>query len=108
MAQATAFYSIQWASAGCMPDNESDLIECRTRGDLVAAVNDAIDRFGMSGRARRQVDLVRVWRHIQTQGTAARAGFCIGDMNPGSLYILTFAGLSRAEWDELTRETEPA
>ena len=46
----------------------TDSHELGGRADLVAAVNLAMRRADLSGRARRQVNLVTEWRYLTTRG----------------------------------------
>jgi hypothetical protein len=78
MAQTPALFIAHVGAAGFMPDSSFGPYECATRGELVATVDSVLAALQMSGRSRRQVDLVAVWRAIQRQGNG-RAGFIIDD-----------------------------
>lgn len=78
MAQTPALFAAYVGPAGYQPDSTFGPYECATRGELVSTVDSVIRALDMSGRSRRQVDLVAVWREIQRRGNG-RAGFVIND-----------------------------
>lgn len=78
MTQTPALFVAFVGPAGCTPDSTFGPYQCATRRELVATVDSAIRALDMSGRTRRQVDLVAVWREIQRRGNG-RAGFVLSD-----------------------------
>ena len=78
MTQTSALFVAYVGAAGYMPDSSFGPYVCATRRELVETVDSVLRHLDCSQRARRQVDLVRVWREIQARGNG-RAGFVIDD-----------------------------
>ena len=74
MTQRIAYYTVLNGMAGYMPDH---IGQCKfaTRADLVSCVNWEIERMDFPQRARRQVNLVNVWRYIQSGGNRGQLEF---------------------------------
>lgn len=78
MTQTPALFVAYVGAAGFMPDSTFGPYRCDTRRELTATVESVLQSLDLSGRTRRQVDLVRVWREIQRRGNG-RAGFILED-----------------------------
>jgi hypothetical protein len=76
-----------------MPDSV-DAVAWHTRGDMVRSINAEIEYAGFPARSRRQIDLVEVWRYIQTGGT--KGHFRIRHMG----YTLNFEQCTLAQYRE--------
>lgn len=99
MTQTPALYVAHIGGAGYMPDSSQGPFVCPSRRELVATVDSILDSLEIAGRARRAVNLARVWREIQTRGNG-RAGFIIQDATSRTrvhFHNLTPAEL--AEWE---------
>ena len=78
MSQTPALFVAYVGGAGYMPDSSFGPYRCDTRRELTATVDSVLAMLDLSGRTRRQVDLVRVWREIQRRGNGC-AGFVLQD-----------------------------
>lgn len=92
MTQRIAYYTVMNGMAGYMPDHIYST-KFATRADLVSCVNSEIERMDFPQRARRQVNLVHVWRYIQSGGN--RGHFTI----KGEREQLEFVQINRAEYE---------
>lgn len=88
MAQAVAYYRVG-----------PDVWALHTRAELVAMVDSYLEQVGFSQRARRQVDLKRLWRKIQFARSASCAHFTIESTLTGDRRALSFEGLTLAEYE---------
>lgn len=78
MTQTPALFVAYVGPSGYMPDSSFGPYQCDTRRELTATVESVLQALDLSGRTRRQVDLVRVWREIQRRGNGC-AGFVLQD-----------------------------
>lgn len=102
MTQRPALYVAHVGQAGYLPDSTQGPFQCDTRRELVATVDSVLDSLDIAGRARRAVNLARVWREIQTRGNG-RAGFIIEDATSGArvrFHNLTPGELAQWEADD--------
>lgn len=106
--QCPAYFAAFHGQAGCLPDYTSGPCEFRTRRDLVQWVNAELDAAGYSQRARRQVDLVTLWKWIQRRGgTIGQTSFCISATDPSQRgHIIEFRGMTREEFNTMEKESE--
>lgn len=94
MTQRAAYYHVMIGSPGCIADSHEFYL-WESRRAMVADVNRLLDFYGFPQRARRQVNLVAVWRHIQCGGM--RGSFTLrGGM--GNRLDLEFRQLDAASW----------
>lgn len=104
--QNVAYYVALHGQSGFMPDHVSGPDEFETRRDLVQWIDSELDLAEFSARARRQIDLRRLWTHIQTHGSSGGASFVIHDTDPARRgQIIEFRAMSKGEFDAMDKES---
>ena len=94
MTRPVAYYRVMAGLPGCMPNS----IECHaweTRHAMAQGISDLLDVYGFSQRNRRQINIPRIWRYIQTGGM--RGHFVIRG-NMGNATNLEFEQLTSAQY----------
>ncbi len=102
MTQRNAYYQVMYGLPGCLP-NSHDFYLWQTRGDMVRGIDSLLDWYGYPARARRQVNLVEIWRYIQTGGK--RGHFVIRGQQ-GNACNLEFVQISAQEYAAQSEESE--
>jgi hypothetical protein len=65
--QKPAFYRVLIGLPGCMP-NSNAVYQWDNRRSMAQGINSILDDYGFTQRNRRQVNLVDMWRYIQSGG----------------------------------------
>lgn len=97
--QRPAFYVALHGMPGFMPDHVSGPYRFDRRVDLTRWVTDELRASDFSDRSRRQVDLVRVWRWIQSNDSSGKCSFVIAATDPSQRgRIVEFRAMTAAEF----------
>ena len=94
MTQRIAYYQVMFGLPGCLPDSHH-FYEWRNRGAMVKDIEWLLEFYDFPQRARRQINLVEVWRYIQTGGNKGHFVIRGKDLSPCNI---EFVQINRAEY----------